>query len=108
MLDGNIQTRKYPAEGLVIFSFIGDFIDPDYIIETINPAINEFRNIVLDVQKLEYINSASFGSFFEIVSKADYGKSKICFMNPNKKFKIISSSLGANKFFNSITSLNEL
>ena len=108
MLEGTIQVRKYLPEGLVIYSFVGDFVDPKYIFETINPDVTEFRNIVLDVQKLDYINSASFGSFFELVSKIDQTKSKICFLNPNKKFKIISSSLGANKIFTNIASLNDL
>ena len=108
MLEGNIQVRKYPAEGLVIFSFVGDFVDPPYIVETVSPVVKEFKNIVLDVQKLDYINSACFGSFFELASQIDINKTNLCFMNINKKFKIIYDSLGATKIFTVITSLNEL
>lgn len=108
MLEGNIQVKKYPAESLVIFTFTGDFVDPAYISETVSPSLSDFKNIVLDVQKLEYINSASFGTFFELASKVDQKKSNLRFMNLNKKFKIIFESLGAKKIFTVISSLNEL
>lgn len=108
MLEGKIQVKKYHEEGLVIFTFIGDFIEPSYISETIGPVLSEFKNIVLDVQRLEYINSSSFGSFFELASKIDQKKTNLHFMNVNKKFKIIFNSLGAKKIFKVITSLNEI
>ena len=108
MLEGKIQVRKYPTEGLVIFTFNGDFVEPEYIANIVAPTINDFKFIVLDVQNLEYINSASFGYFFEIASRAEQNKSKLCFMNLNKKFKIIYNNLGAAKIFNVIASLNEL
>lgn len=108
MLEGNILVKKYPSESLVVFSFVGDFVDPDYISDLVNPTINEFKNIVFDVQKLEYINSASFGKFFELASNIDQNRSNLRFMNINKKFKIIYESLGATKFFKVISSLKDL
>ena len=108
MLEGDIHVKKYEPEGLVIFSFVGDFVDPDYIVKSIKPSLKGFKNIVLDVQNLEYINSACFGTFYELAAQIEQSKTNVCFLNPNKKFKIIYDSLGASAFFPVITSLNEL
>lgn len=108
MFEGSILAKKFPVENLVIFAFKGDFTDASYLLQTINPAINEYRNIVLDVSKIDYINSSAFGAIFELASKIEDNKTNISFLNPNKKFKIIFESLGASRIFKVITSLNEL
>ncbi|PCJ57154.1 MAG: hypothetical protein COA79_16640 [Planctomycetota bacterium] len=104
----NIDIKRFPSDGLVVLNFDGYFEDADEIKEKIEPFVNQFRNIVVDVSKVEFINSRCFGLFMEMHGLIRDNKSTIYFMNPSKKFRIIYESLGANDFFEVIESLNDI